>query len=373
MVSDHGGPTEKQEHVGNSSHYEHRSGLLVRGLVVLFLLMFTAGTIVAPEYSEARSRKAYTSKSKHKGAKKAALKKKRRHRKALSRRAVKAKAIYCIDLKRKKIVLARNANRRLPIASLTKLVTALVALDRMPLDKKIRVPKYIRKVPKSRVGLRPGDVVTVRGLLHGLLIGSGNDCAEALACGYPGGRRHFIRAMNKKARRMGARYTRFYTPSGLDRRIVLKRKGKRRVRVRSNVSTAREMAHIARQAFANKVIHHIVLKKRYVMHSVKSKKRRYYVRSTNKLLSGKLPLDGGKTGYTNRAGHCLATKFTPGKNSFVIVVLGSPDHFRDTRLVYRKALHKARALRKKTKEARHKKGARHRQYLGRGARANHPG
>lgn len=294
---------------------------------------------------------AYRGHSKARATYKKAVKKKvvkkrtgRKVGKKKSRRAsrgVEAKAVYCVDLKNRQTLLSRNADRKLPIASLTKLVTALVVLDRVPLTKKVKVPKNIRRVPKAVVGLRPGDLVTVKDLLHGLLIRSGNDCAETLASAYPGGRSAFIRAMNRKVRKMGMKRTVFYTPSGLDSKITRKRKGKKSLQVRSNVSTAREMARIARVAFSNKTISSICRKKSHIIASTK-KKRGYRVRTTNKLLRSNLPLVGGKTGYTNRAGHCLASAFTPGRNVFLIVVLGSPDHFRDTRLVYRKALKKAR-------------------------------
>ena len=75
---------------------------------------------------------------------------------ARSRHGVEAKAVYCVDVKNKKILLARNADKSLPIASLTKLVTALVTLDRMPLGRKVKVPENINRVPKSVVGLKAG-------------------------------------------------------------------------------------------------------------------------------------------------------------------------------------------------------------------------
>jgi D-alanyl-D-alanine carboxypeptidase len=202
-------------------------------------------------------------------------------------------------------------------------------------------------VPKSVVGLKAGDQITVRDLLHGILIRSGNDCAETLACAYPGGRTAFVKAMNRKVRRMGAKHTVFYTPSGLDSKVALTRKGKKSIHVRPNVSTAREMALIARLAFSNKTIRTISRKKSYVIAS-KKQKHGYRVSTTNKLLRTNLPVVVGKTGYTNRAGHCLASAFTPGSKVFLIVVLGSPDQFRDTRLVYRKALKKAREFDKAT-------------------------
>ncbi|MFH1115758.1 MAG: serine hydrolase [Pseudomonadota bacterium] len=255
--------------------------------------------------------------------------------------SVEAKAVYCVDVKNKKILLARNADKSMPIASLTKLVTAMVALDRMPLDRKVKVPENISRVPKSVVGLKAGDSVTVGDLLHGLLIRSGNDCAETLACAYPGGRAAFIKAMNQKVRRMGAKHTVFYTPSGLDSKVGGTTKDKKSVRVRSNVSTAREMALIARTAFSNNTIRSISRKKSHVIASNK-RKQGYRVSTTNKLLRSGLPVVGGKTGYTNLAGHCLASAFTPAGRVLLIVVLGSPDQFRDTRLVYRNALKKAK-------------------------------
>jgi D-alanyl-D-alanine carboxypeptidase len=288
--------------------------------------------------SESSLKKSLVNKKKSPVKKRTLSRSKRRHKRA-RRRGIQAKALYCVDVKNKRTVLAKNADRTLPIASLTKLVTAMVALDKYGISKKLRVPKYIRKVPRSRVGLRPGDRVSVRDLLHGLLMQSGNDCAETLAAAYPGGRYKFIRAMNIKARMLGAKRTRFYTPSGLDSRRVLKKKGKRKVRIRSNVSTAREIARLAKAAFDYKTIRKIT-QKRYFRMKSRRLKRGYRVVTTNKLLRGPLPILGAKTGYTSRAGRCLATEFTPGDKKLLIVVLGSRNHFRDTRLLYKAALKK---------------------------------
>ncbi|MFC1834172.1 D-alanyl-D-alanine carboxypeptidase family protein [Thermodesulfobacteriota bacterium] len=293
------------------------------------------------------SRKGLVRKRLSKTGKTANRKNKSKTKKA--RRGVQAKAVYCVNLRGNKTLMARNPDQQLPVASLTKLITALVAMDRMSLKHRVRVPSHIRKVPKSVVGLKAGDIVTVKDLLHGLLMRSGNDCAEALACAFPGGKKNFIRAMNKKVREMGAKKTVFYTPSGLDRKLYRKTKGKKKkLTVKSNVSTAREIARIARIAFSNPIIKGISKKKSYLM-AGKKKKGGYRVRNTNRLLREHLPVVSGKTGYTARAGHCLASKFTPGRNIFLIVVLGSPDHFRDTRLLYRKALTQTKRLKQKNR------------------------
>ena len=255
-------------------------------------------------------------------------------------KGIQARSFYCENLANKRTLLARDPDKQLPIASLTKLVTALVTLDKLPLNQKITVPEEIKSVPKTVVGLKAGDQVSVEDLLHGLLINSGNDCAETLACGYPGGRDKFIELMNEKVRTLGMRSTRFYTPSGLDQKTDHPIEGKKPGDVESNVSTAREISQIALTAFSNSLIREITKKQTHVMASA-MEKTGYLVKNTNKLLRDDLPLVGGKTGYTAKAGHCLATAFTPGRNVFMIVVLGSPDHFRDTRLVYRKALKEA--------------------------------
>lgn len=266
------------------------------------------------------------------------------HKKSANKRvrgttpSIHAKAFYCVDPLSNRIIIERNSDQQLPVASLTKLVTAMVVLEHLPMDAKVNVPKHIKTVPKTVIGLKPGDKVTVEDLLHGLLIGSGNDCAETLAFAFPGGKEKLIQAMNKKVRSLGFKHTRFYTPSGLDKKTVTKQSSQD-TDAACNVSTAKEMAQIARTAFTNKIIRMISLKKTYVLKGEKG--HLYPVRTTNKLLRDDLPLYGAKTGFTNRAGHCLASEFRQGKNSLLIVVLGSPNHFRDTRLVYRIALKKS--------------------------------
>lgn len=315
--------------------------ILLAIVTLLFFSWSAAPTLAEVRGSKSRLTKKHVTKNKTDKKKIARIVKKKPKP---ASRGVEAKAVYCVNLRSNQTLLARNADQQLPIASLTKLVTALVAMEQLPLDKKVTVPDHIKTIPKTVVGLQAGDSVSVIDLLHGLLIGSGNDCAETLACAVPGGRKSFIAAMNKKVKSMGARRTVFYTPSGLDLKIPCAKNDKKKVDVDSNVSTAREIATIASTAFSNTAIRSICLKKHHVLAS-SLKPGGYSVKSTNKLLRDNLPLVGGKTGYTARAGHCLATEFTPGKNVFLIVVLGSPDHFRDTRLVYHKALKETNRIR----------------------------
>ncbi|MGC8906663.1 MAG: D-alanyl-D-alanine carboxypeptidase family protein [Desulfomonilaceae bacterium] len=269
------------------------------------------------------------------------------HKKSLAKRvkasgqSIHAKAFYCVDPLTNRIILERNADEQLPVASLTKLVTAMVILEHLPLDTKVRVPDHIKTVPKTVIGLKPGDRLSVEDLLHGLLIGSGNDCAETLACAFPGGKEKLVKAMNKKVRSLGFTHTKFYTPSGLDKKTGAEHSAKQAENVECNVSTAKEMAQIARVAFTNTIIRMISVKKGYVLKGENG--HSYPVRTTNKLLRDDLPVYGAKTGFTSRAGHCLASEFRRGKSALLIVVLGSPNHFRDTKVAYRIALKKSEA------------------------------
>ncbi len=317
-------------------------------LLLVICLVFTFSIAVAETQAKDRPRSHSKTALKSKSHAKHVDKKKRKRVKSSKssrhKKGVQAKAVYCVNLRSNETLLARNPDQQLPVASLTKLVTAMVTLDKFKPDQKVSVPDHIKSIPKSVVGLKAGDKVSIEDLLHGLLIGSGNDCAETLACSYPGGRTRFISAMNQKVRAMGMKRTKFYTPSGLDHKTWT---DDDTCDVDSNVSTAREIAGIAKEAFENPTIRRISQKKHFTMASSIDKDG-YQVRTTNKLLRDKLPLVGGKTGFTSRAGHCLATEFRPGKNVFVIVVLGSPDHFGDTRLVYNKALKETTKIRYKS-------------------------
>ncbi len=250
---------------------------------------------------------------------------------------VKAKAMLCVDCSSNKVVLAENEDEPLPIASITKLLTAMIVIDRMDLDKVLKVPWDIKQIPRHRVGLRPGELLTVRDLLHGLLIESGNDCAEVLARAYPrGGRYGFMLEMKKLAVRLGASHTKLYTPSGLDTTVILGRKNGRELEaVRSNVATAEDVALIARHAFKYPIIREIAGMKTYTMRTRNPKPRNYRLATNDKLLYGKLPVEGAKTGYTNLAGRCIVALFKNQDREHVVVVLNTAKHFKAAERIYR--------------------------------------
>jgi len=251
--------------------------------------------------------------------------------------AIQAKALLCLDCSSNRVLLARNDKEPLPIASITKLVSAMAVLDAMSLDQVVETPKDITEVEPKKVGIQPGDRFTVRDLLHGMLIVSGNDCAEVLARAYPhGGRDGFIQAMNRKAAKLGARQSAFFTPSGLDMRVTLGRKdGKALESKNLNAASAEEVALIAKHAFDYPAIRQIVGAKTYAMKTVNSRPKTYRLKSNDRLLFEPVPLAGAKTGFTNKAGKCIVALFNDNAKDYLVVVLNSPQHFKAAEKIYR--------------------------------------
>ena len=200
-----------------------------------------------------------------------------------------------------------NAGERRPVASTTKLMTALLALRRSRLDETFVAPPYSPAPAESRINLRTGEALTVRDLLRALLLASANDAAVTLARGVAGTTEDFVRAMNREARRLGLRDTSYSNPIGLDDP--------------SNYSTARDLAALTlvlrRSAFARRTTD-------LERATLRSGARVRRIVSRNDLLEEEEWVDGVKTGYTSSAGYVLVGSATRGPVTVVSVVLGEP-------------------------------------------------
>lgn len=125
-----------------------------------------------------------------------------------------AESILMFDLTTNKTLMTKNINMRLPMASLTKLMTVIIALENAKSDNKYIVTRS-DLVGEDSMGLSPGEVLSLNDLLYGIFLNSANDAAETLASNYPGGRDAFITAMNRKAQALGLKDTHFTNPTGL--------------------------------------------------------------------------------------------------------------------------------------------------------------
>jgi len=220
---------------------------------------------------------------------------------------VRAVAAVVMDGASGHTLVSRNADARLAPASLTKMMTALVALDRASLSEPIVATERSRSEP-SVIGLDPGDTLSLESMLYGLLLMSGNDAAQAIAESIGGGSiERFVGWMNERAATMGLKNTRFANPSGLDQA--------------GHYSSARDMAEIARAVMAEPRLAQIVGTRRHVIEGPPL----YVFTNSNPLLGSYPGLDGVKTGFTDDAGRCFAASVTRDGGRLITVVLNSPN------------------------------------------------
>ena len=232
------------------------------------------------------------------------------------------KAGLAFDLSDGKVLWRRHATEVRPIASLTKLMTALLAVERFGADDMVRIARASDWVGGSRMGgLKPGRRVRADVLLKGLLISSANTAAVALAIAGAGSERAWVALMNRRAELLGLTCTHFVDAHGLDRR---------------NRSCATDLATLTMRAMNEPRIVEIA-RKRFTRVWPGSGKK-LTLRTTNHLLRDRYPgAIGLKTGYTIPAGYCLVAIVERGERRIGIVLLGSKDSFADARRVAREA------------------------------------
>ncbi len=219
------------------------------------------------------------------------------------------------DLNSKTILASRRPDVSLPPASITKLMTALVALDTWPdLTTVMTVQNEDRAIGQT-IDLSVGDQLTLHSLLHALLIHSGNDAALTIADNFEGGYAAFVQAMNAQAQVLNLGHTTYKNPSGIDQY--------------GHTTTARDIATLASVALSHPLIQEIVAQPKAVITDL-SETKTYELESTDELLSVLPGLVGGKTGWTANAGECFVSYVERDGRGIVTVVLGSTDRFGDT-------------------------------------------
>jgi D-alanyl-D-alanine carboxypeptidase (penicillin-binding protein 5/6) len=216
------------------------------------------------------------------------------------------------DLDTGRVLWRRNPTRVLPMASLTKMMTALVVVDRIPPGAKVPVTRQALAYQGSGVGLLPkGKSIGVSTMLHGLLLPSGNDAAIALAQRASGTVPAFVAAMNRRARSMGLTCTRFSSPSGFADA--------------GNHSCAADLAALGRAVLRQPRLAPIVRRRQAVL-PFPIKGGKIYLYNHNPLLrQGYRGVTGIKTGFTDAAGRCLVATVRRGQLRLGVVLLHSPD------------------------------------------------
>ena len=213
-----------------------------------------------------------------------------------------------------KTAWAHRPERRLSPASLTKIMTALLVLEREPLERVVTVSRAAAQESRTRIGLRQGDRISVGDLLAATLIYSANDACRALADHTAGDRKRFIGLMNSRARELGLDETRFNDPCGHDQP--------------GHYSTAHDLAILAETALKNRTFRELVSRQQLQIRTV-DKKRTFLLRNRN-LLIGRYPgATGVKTGSTEDAGSCLIALAERDGTRVLLVMLHARNRWHD--------------------------------------------
>lgn len=224
-----------------------------------------------------------------------------------------ARCAILMDQDSGRILYAENIHEVRSVASISKIMTALLAVESGKLDDVVTIGDEIDSAYGSAIYIQKGEEITLRNLVYGLMLRSGNDAAAAIATYVDGDMETFVKHMNEKAKEIGMKNTTFNNPSGLDED-------------KGNYSTAYDMAILTSYAMKNEDYKRIVKTKK---HTVKTNKNVYSWTNKNKLLSTYKYTTGGKTGYTEIARRTLVSTASKDNLNLVVVTLNDGNDFQD--------------------------------------------
>jgi serine-type D-Ala-D-Ala carboxypeptidase (penicillin-binding protein 5/6) len=226
------------------------------------------------------------------------------------------KSAILVDADSGRVLWQLRPHVRRPVASTTKIMTALLAMRKLKPHDIVTVAKSVPRVPLVREGLRAGERVQAWKIFYSMLLYSGNDDALAVAIAAGGTKWHFVHQMNVEARILGLKDTHFVSPSGV-------------VDV-DNYSSAWDLAALTRVAMRNPRFRRIVQTPRKQVAWAAPTYSKIYI-NNNRLLTTYPGANGVKTGYTHKAGPCLVASAKRGGVSLIAVVLDSPDMYSDAK------------------------------------------
>ncbi|NLN04559.1 MAG: D-alanyl-D-alanine carboxypeptidase [Clostridiaceae bacterium] len=212
-----------------------------------------------------------------------------------------ARSVILIEIDSGRVLYEKQAHTRIPMASTTKIMTALIVLEKANMDDIVTVSKRAAQIGGSTMNLELGEKISVMGLMYGLMLRSGNDAAIALAEHVAGSVEEFCEMMNQKAREIGAYNTNFVSPHGLDHH--------------NHYTTAADLALITKEAMKNDLFRKIIATKTITIDG-------HTMSNTNNLLYANNGIDGVKTGYTSKAGRCIVITAERNGMRIIGVILG---------------------------------------------------
>jgi len=224
-----------------------------------------------------------------------------------------ARSAILMDIDTNRVLYEKNINEVRSVASISKIMTAVIAIESGKLDNKVIIGDEIKKAYGSGIYIKEGEELTLRALVYGLMLRSGNDAALAIAKYVGGSIENFVSLMNKKAKEIGMNNTTFNNPSGLDED-------------KGNYSTAYDMAILTSYAMKLEDYRIITSAKKYIL---TTNKNVYSWINKNKLLSIYKYATGGKTGFTEIAKRTLVTTASKNNMNLVVVTLNDGNDWND--------------------------------------------
>lgn len=219
-----------------------------------------------------------------------------------------AHSYILMDANTGRVLLSKDKDSKRLIASITKIMTSVLAIESGKLDDLVVVDSSIEKAYGSGIYIEEGEEISLRDLIYGLMLRSGNDAASMIAAYVGGSEEEFVRMMNNKAKEIGMKNTTFYNPSGLPT-------------PRGNYSSCYDMALLTRYAMKYDVYREIVSTKKY---KVTTNKKTYIWNNKNKLLKYDF-ITGGKTGYTEESGRTLVSSANINNMNLIVVTIRDSD------------------------------------------------
>ncbi|WP_254901244.1 D-alanyl-D-alanine carboxypeptidase family protein [Tuberibacillus sp. Marseille-P3662] len=234
--------------------------------------------------------------------------------------SVSGRAAILMDQTSGRVLFSKNIHKQMRIASITKVMTAILAIESGKMDEMVKVSDNAYGTEGSSLYLKKGEKIKLKDLVYGLMLKSGNDAAVAIAEKVGGSVQGFVHLMNKKARELGMFDSHFANPNGLDTQ-------------EDHYSTAYDMAILTKYAMSNKTFRRIFKTKHYKAPNPNDKWDRSW-KNKNKLLFNYDYSTGGKTGYTKRAGRTLISTATKDDMDLVVVTLDDGNDWEDHRNLF---------------------------------------
>ena len=227
---------------------------------------------------------------------------------------ISAQSAVLIEAYSGRVLYEKNADEKRSMASTTKIMTALLAIESERLDEVVEVTQEMVQVEGSSIYLKPGDKLTLRSVVYGLLLESGNDAANVIALTLAGSQERFAEMMNERAAQLGMKNTNFVTPSGLDDE--------------EHYTTAYDMALLGSVAMRNDEFAAIASQKSATVEFIEpARKRTFY--NHNRLLLELDGCNGVKTGFTKKSGRCLVSSCERDEILLIAVTLNAPNDWSD--------------------------------------------